>query len=78
METTAKPKKWGNSIGIIIPKKIIEQQKITLKDDLIIHIEKKEDSERKQLLAEGYIEMREELIKLNKEFEKADAKWPKK
>lgn len=78
METIAKPKKWGNSIGIIIPKEIIEQQKITLKDELIIHVEKKKNSERKKLLAEGYIEMYDELVKINKEFEKADAKWPKK
>lgn len=78
METIAKPKKWGNSIGIIIPKEIIEQQKITLKDELIIHVEKKKNSERKKLLAEGYIEMYDELVKINKEFEKADAKWPRK
>jgi len=78
METVAKPKKWGNSIGIIIPKEIIEQQGITLRDELIIHVEKKKDSEKKKLLAEGYIEMRNEIIKINKEFEKADAKWPRK
>lgn len=78
METVAKPKKWGNSIGVIIPKEIIEQQKITLKDELIIHVEKKKNAEKKKLLAEGYIEMRDELTKINKEFEKADAKWPRK
>lgn len=78
METIAKPKKWGNSIGFIIPKEIVEQQNITLKDELILHIEKKNDREKLKLLAEGYIEMRDELIKLNKEFEKADAKWPEK
>ena len=78
METVAKPKKWGNSIGVIIPKEIVEQQNITLKDELILHIEKKKDREKSKLLAEGYIEMRGELIKLNKEFEKADARWPEK
>lgn len=78
METTAKPKKWGNSIGVIIPKEIVDQQKITLKDELIIHVEKKKNVEKKKLLAEGYVEMRDELTKLNKEFEKADAKWPRK
>lgn len=78
METVAKPKKWGNSIGIIIPKEIVDQQRITLDDELIIHVEKKKNSENKKLLAEGYTEMRDELSKVNKDFEKADAKWPKK
>lgn len=78
MEMIAKPKKWGNSIGVIIPKEIINRQKITLKDQLVIHVEKSKDIEKNKLLAEGYIEMRDELIKLNKEFEKADAKWPRK
>ena len=32
------------------------------------------DSEKKKLLAEGYIEVQDELIKLNKEWEKADSK----
>jgi len=78
METTAKPKKWGNSIGIIIPRKIVDQQNITLKDELIVHIEKKNDAEKKRLLSEGYIEMRAESARVNKEFEKSDAKWPRK
>ncbi len=77
METTAKPKKWGNSIGVIIPKEIIEQQKITLKDELILHIEKKKDKEKAKLMKEGYIEMASESKKINKEWEKADAKWPR-
>lgn len=78
METVAKPKKWGNSIGVIIPKEIVEREKITLKDELIIHVEKRKNVEKKKLLAEGYIEMQDELVKLNKEFEKADTKWPRK
>jgi antitoxin component of MazEF toxin-antitoxin module len=75
METIAKPKKWGNSIGVIIPKEIVEQQKITLKDELIIHIEKKLNREKIMLMKEGYIEMSEEIRRLNKEWKKADSKW---
>lgn len=78
METITKPKKWGNSIGVIIPKEIVEREKITLKDELVIHVEKRKNTEKKKLLAEGYMEMRDELVKLNKEFEKADTKWPRK
>ncbi len=77
MKMTAKPKKWGNSIEVIIPKEIVEQQKITLKDDLILHIEKKKYKEKAKLMKEGYIEMASESKKINKEWEKADAKWPR-
>lgn len=72
VDVVAKPKKWGNSMGLIIPKEIVDANKITLKDELIIHIEKKKDAERETLMKEGYIEMREELKKVNKEWEKAD------
>lgn len=41
METITKPKKWGNSVGITIPKKILEEEDISLKDDIIIDIKKK-------------------------------------
>ncbi len=75
METIAKPKKWGNSIGIIIPKEIIEQQKISVGDELILHIEKKDGKERAKLMKEGYIEMSSENKKINKEWKKADSKW---
>lgn len=41
METTMKPRRWGNSLGITIPKEIVEKEKITLKDELIVDIRKK-------------------------------------
>ena len=75
METIAKPKKWGNSIGVIIPKELIEQQNITLKDELILHIEKKNDREKTKLMKEGYIEMYSENKIIDTEWKKADAKW---
>jgi antitoxin component of MazEF toxin-antitoxin module len=77
MEVTTKPKKWGNSIGIIIPKEAIEREKITLKDELILHIEKKSNKEKDMMLKEGYIEMAEEMKKLGKEWGFADIEgWP--
>ena len=72
MEVVARPKKWGNSIGIIIPKEILEKEKITMKDELILHIEKRKDREKAKLMKEGYLEMRGELKKVNKEWEVAD------
>ena len=43
METVVKPRQWGNSLGITIPKKIVEEEGITLKDELIVDIRKKRD-----------------------------------
>ncbi len=75
MEVNTKPKKWGNSIGIIIPKEVIDLEKITTDDELIVHIEKKKDKEKAKLMKEGYIEMKEEVAKINKEWEPVD-EWP--
>lgn len=72
MEVITKPKKWGNSVGVIIPKAILEKEKITLKDEVIIHIEKKKNKEKYKLMKEGYLEMKEELERINKEWESAD------
>ncbi|MBS3051704.1 MAG: AbrB/MazE/SpoVT family DNA-binding domain-containing protein [Candidatus Aenigmarchaeota archaeon] len=45
METTTRPRKWGNSLGITIPKEIVEKEGITLRDELIVDIKKKRDVE---------------------------------
>ncbi|MFA4819599.1 MAG: AbrB/MazE/SpoVT family DNA-binding domain-containing protein [Candidatus Aenigmatarchaeota archaeon] len=76
METIARAKKWGNSIGVIIPNEIVEQQNISSDDELILTVEKKNDRERTRLMKEGYTEMANESKKINKEWEKADVKWP--
>ena len=76
METITRPKKWGNSIGIIntntIPKIVLEQEEITLEDELIVHIEKRDNVNKKKLMKEGYVEMKNDLEKINKEWEVAD------
>ena len=78
MEVIAKPKKWGNSVGVIIPKELLEKENISLNDELVLHIEKKKDKEKAKLMKEGYLEMKEGLRKTNKEWERADTKWPSK
>ena len=78
MEVTTKPKKWGNSVGVIIPKELLEKENISLNDELVLHIEKKKDKEKAKLMKEGYLEMKEGLRKTNKEWERADTKWPSK
>jgi len=45
METICRPKKWGNSLGITIPKEIVKKEGITLRDELVINIRKKRDKE---------------------------------
>ena len=75
MEVSAKPKKWGNSIGIIIPKEVIDLENITIEDELVVKIEKKKNKEKARLMKEGYIEMKSELAKINKDWEPVD-EWP--
>ncbi len=75
METISRAKRWGNSIGVIIPNEIIELEDIDVNDELILHIEKKKNKEKAKLMKEGYIEMAEDSKKINKEWEKADAEW---
>ncbi|MEK6962990.1 MAG: AbrB/MazE/SpoVT family DNA-binding domain-containing protein [Nanoarchaeota archaeon] len=41
MKTSCKARKWGNSLGITLPKEIVEQQHIKPNEELIITIEKK-------------------------------------
>ncbi len=41
MKTACKARKWGNSLGIAIPKEVVEQQHIKPDEELIITIEKK-------------------------------------
>ena len=40
MQTIIKSKKFGGSIGIIIPREIVEQEKISPEDTLKVEIEK--------------------------------------
>ena len=41
MEVESKTKKWGNSIGVIIPKDIIEKQNIKENETVILSIKKR-------------------------------------
>ena len=42
MKTSCKARKWGNSLGITIPKEIVEQQHIKPDEELIVTIQKKQ------------------------------------
>lgn len=40
MEIKIKTKKWGNSIGVILPKSVVESRKIRENDEIVIEIRK--------------------------------------
>ena len=69
METIRKPKRWGNSIGITIPNEIIEKEGITLKDDLIVDIRKKDKSANIKSLF-GKFKFKEGTQKIKDEMKK--------
>ncbi len=75
METVVKAKKWGNSLGIILPQDIVKNESIRLDDELVMHIEKKNDKEKRKLMKEAYIEMYDDLRNISKEWEAVDLDW---
>ena len=40
MEVKAIAKRWGSSIGVILPKSVVETKRIRENDEVIIHVEK--------------------------------------
>lgn len=42
MRIVTKPKKWGNSLGIVIPSEVVKNQKITPETEIHVDIEKPE------------------------------------
>jgi len=43
MQTKTVAKQWGSSLGVIIPKEIVEKEKIRAMDELIVDVKKKTD-----------------------------------
>ncbi len=46
MEIVVKPRKWGNSVGISIPKEVVEEEGIELDKELVIEIKGANKSEK--------------------------------
>ncbi len=46
MRIITKPRRWGNSLGIIIPKKIAEKENITTEAEVCIEIKKENPLKR--------------------------------
>lgn len=41
MELKVRPRKWGNSIAIIIPKNIVDENNINTEEDTVVEFKKK-------------------------------------
>ncbi len=41
MEIKATTRKWGNSIAIVIPKDVVDRQRIKKDEEIVINVEKK-------------------------------------
>jgi len=70
----AEAKEWGNSLGIIIPKSLVNKLKIKTGEKILIKIEKKENKKKNLSFFDcaGYIFARENNYKFvtgDKEFE---------
>ncbi len=70
METIlVKTKKWGNSLGIRIPKKIVKQNKLKAEEELIIQIGKPKVTRVKDIF--GKLKFKEPTDKIMEEIDKA-------
>ncbi len=73
MTIKVKTKQWGHSIGIIIPKEIINNLKIKPGEDLMIQVEKKENP-LKEL--SGTLKSKKSTEQMIKEVRKElESKW---
>lgn len=41
METTVKTKKWGNSIGVVLPSELVREEEIKIGEEVVVEIKKK-------------------------------------
>ena len=66
-------KKWGNSLGIILPKMIVKENKIHQHEEIIIEIKGKESNVLKELFGAGKVffkkPTRQILVEARKELE---------
>lgn len=68
MEIKTKTKKWGNSIGVVIPKEIVKGEKIKLNQEITLMIGTKPITRGKDIL--GTLKFKESTEKLMREIDK--------
>ena len=67
-----KTKRWGNSIGIRIPKRIVEELGIREEQEIVVEIEKKENPLRDLF---GALKFNEPTEKILKELRRKESKY---
>ena len=67
-----KTRKWGNSIGIIIPKKAVDEFGIKEEQEVAVEIEKKENPLRELF---GALKFKEPTRKLLRELRRNESKY---
>ena len=68
MEIKAKTKKWGNSIGVLIPKEVIRRENIKPEQEIILTINKKPITKGKDIW--GTLKFKESTEKLMRGIDK--------
>lgn len=73
MSIEVKTKKWGNSIGVIIPNEAVERLNIKPEEEIIIEIEKKSNVLKEMF---GKAKFKKPAKKMIEEFRrKHESKW---
>ena len=68
MEIKVKTKKWGNSIGIVIPKEAVKQEKIKPNQEITLMISTKSITKGKDIW--GTLKFKESTEELMREIDK--------
>ena len=75
MAIEVKTKKWGNSIGIVIPNETIERLNIKPEEEIIVEIEKKNNVLKEMF---GKAKFKKSTKKMIEDFRKSiESKWLK-
>ncbi len=75
MGIEVKTKKWGNSIGIVIPVQVAEQLNIKPEEEIVIEIEKKNNILKEMF---GKAKFKKSAKKMIEDFRKEyESKWMK-
>ena len=73
MTMEAKTKKWGNSIGIVIPAEMVEKLNLKPEQDILIEIEKKNNVLKEMF---GSLKSKKSTEQILKEVRKdLESKW---
>ncbi len=67
-------KKWGNSIGVVIPNELVERLQIKPEENIVIEVEKKSNVLREMF---GKAKVKKSAKKMIEEFRKNESKWLK-